>query len=104
VQLEQSPFLSVISEQRIQQTLRFMGQPADARLTPAICPGDLPKDPERRFPRRLHCEPGESIRSGLKAVNCRTGDSLAQEQATADGKERVLKALGEAVAEHSAEV
>jgi hypothetical protein len=62
------------------------------------CPGDLPKDPERRFPRRLHCEPGESIRSGLKAVNCRTGDSLAQEQATADGKERVLKALGEAAA------
>jgi eukaryotic-like serine/threonine-protein kinase len=34
VQLEQSPFLNLISDQRIQQTLRFMGQPADARLTP----------------------------------------------------------------------
>ena len=36
VQLEQSPFLRIISDQRIQQTLKMMGQPADARLTPEI--------------------------------------------------------------------
>jgi class 3 adenylate cyclase len=36
VQLEQSPFLSLISEERIQQALRLMGQPADAKLTPEI--------------------------------------------------------------------
>jgi serine/threonine protein kinase len=36
VQLEQSPFLSLISEERIQQVLRLMGQPADSRLTPEV--------------------------------------------------------------------
>ena len=36
---------------------------------------------------------------GLKAVNCRSGDVLANEQATASGKEQVLKALGEATAD-----
>ena len=36
VQLEQSPFLSLVSDERIQQTLRLMGQPADARLTPEL--------------------------------------------------------------------
>ena len=36
VQLEQSPFLSLISEEQVQQTLRLMGQPPDARLTPEI--------------------------------------------------------------------
>ena len=36
VQLEQSPFLSLISEQRIQQTLKLMGESADARLIPEI--------------------------------------------------------------------
>jgi hypothetical protein len=36
VQLDQSPFLSLVSDERIQQTLRLMGQPADAKLTPEI--------------------------------------------------------------------
>jgi len=98
VQLEQSPFLSLVSEQRIQQTLRLMGRSSDARLTPEIA---------RDLCQRTHSTAvldgsiaslGSQFVLGLRAVNCRTGDSLAQEQATADGKERVLKALGEAAA------
>jgi eukaryotic-like serine/threonine-protein kinase len=98
VQLEQSPFLSLISEDQIRQTLRMMGRPDDARLTPEIA-------------RELCQRTGSvavldgSITSlasqyvlGLKAVNCRTGESLAEEQETADGKEQVLKALGKAAA------
>jgi hypothetical protein len=98
VQLEQSRFLSVISEQRIQQTLRFMGQPADARLTPAIARETCQRTQNAAFLDGSIASLGSQYVLGLKAVNCRTGDSLAQERATADGKERVLKALGEAAA------
>ena len=95
VQLEQSPFLSLVSEQQVQQALRLMGQPADARLTPEIA-----RDLCRRTQSAAVIDGSIAILGtqyvlGLKAVNCRTGDVLAEEQATADGKERVLKALGD---------
>jgi tetratricopeptide (TPR) repeat protein len=98
IQLEQSPFLSLVSEQRIQQTLRLMDQAPGARLTPEIA-----RDLCQRTQSTVVLDGSIAILGsqyvlGLKAVNCRTGDSLAQEQATADGKERVLKALGEAAA------
>jgi serine/threonine protein kinase/predicted Zn-dependent protease len=95
VQLEQSPFLSLVSEQRIQQTLRLMGQPPDAQLTPAIA---------RELCQRVEgtAELEGSIASlgseyvlGLKATTCGTGSSLAKVQVTADRKEHILKALDE---------
>jgi len=96
VQLEQSPFLNLISEQRIQETLRLMGQPADARLTPAIAREICQRTQSKAVLSGSIASLGSQYVLGLKAVDCRTGDSLAQEQVTADGKERVLKALGEA--------
>jgi eukaryotic-like serine/threonine-protein kinase len=98
VQLEQSPFLSLVSEQQVQQALRLMGQPADSRLTPEIA-----RDLCRRIQSAAVIDGsianlGTQYVLGLKAVNCRTGDVLAEEQATADGKERVLKALGDSAA------
>ncbi len=98
VQLEQSPFLTFVSEQRIQQTLRLMDQPPDARLTPEIARDLCQRTQSAAFLDGSIASLGSQYVLGLKAVNCRTGDSLAQEQATADGKERVLKALGEAAA------
>jgi serine/threonine protein kinase/Flp pilus assembly protein TadD len=95
IQLEQSPFLSVVSEQRIQKALRLMGQPDDAKLTPEIA---------RDLCQRLGCaavlngsiaDLGNQYVLGLKAVDCRTGDALVQEQSTADSKEHVLKVLGD---------
>jgi serine/threonine protein kinase/Flp pilus assembly protein TadD len=98
VQLEQSPFLSLLSEQRIQQTLRLMGQPPNARLTPEIA-----RDLCRRVGSKAYL--GGSIASlgsqyvlGLDAVNCQTGDPLAEEQERATGKEQVLAALDKAAA------
>ncbi len=98
VQLEQSPFLTLVSEQRIQQTLRLMDQPPDARLTPEIARDLCQRTQSAAVLDGSIARLGSQYVLGLKAVNCRTGDSLAQEQATADGKERVLKALGEAAA------
>ena len=95
-QLQQSPFLSLVSEQRIQQTLRLMGQPLDGKLSPAIA-GDLcQRAGSKAYLSGSISTLGSKYVIGVNAVNCRTGDYLVQEQVTADGKENVLKALGEA--------
>jgi eukaryotic-like serine/threonine-protein kinase len=96
VQLEQSPFLSLVSEERIQQTLRLMGQPPDARLTPDIARQLCQRTGSAAVLDSSIANLGSQYVLGLKAVNCRSGDSLAEEQVTADGKEQVLKALAEA--------
>jgi serine/threonine protein kinase/tetratricopeptide (TPR) repeat protein len=95
-QLEQSPFLSLISDQRIAQTLDLMSQPKQARLTP-----ELARDVCQRTAGAVTVEGsisslGSQYVLGLKAVNCRTGDLLSEEQVTANGKEQVLEALGNA--------
>jgi eukaryotic-like serine/threonine-protein kinase len=95
VQLEQSPFLSLVSEQRIQQTLRLMGQPPDARLTPEIAQELCQRTGSAAVLYGSIATLGSQYVLGLKALNCRTGDALAEEQATTDRKERVLKALGD---------
>ena len=96
VQLEQSPFLSLISEGRVQQTLRLMGQPPDARLAPKIAQQLCQRTGSAALLDGSIAKLGSQYVLGLKAVNCRTGDSLAEEQVTADGKEQVLKALADA--------
>jgi eukaryotic-like serine/threonine-protein kinase len=95
-QLQQSPFLSLVSDQRIQQTLRLMGRPSDAKLSPPII-GDLcQRAGSKAYLSGSISNLGTQYVIGVNAVNCQTGDYLAQEQVTANGKENVLKALGEA--------
>ena len=96
VQLEQSPFLKIISDQQIQQVLKMMGQKSDATLTPETARELCQRTASAAVLDGSIATLGNQYILGLKAVNCRTGDSLAQEQATADGKERVLNVLGEA--------
>ena len=95
-QLEQSPFLSLVSDERIAQTLTLMNQPKQGRLTP-----ELARDVCQRTASAATIEGsisnlGSQYVLGLKAVNCRTGDLLSEEQVTANGKEQVLGALGAA--------
>jgi serine/threonine protein kinase/Flp pilus assembly protein TadD len=95
-QLEQSPFLNLLSDERIAQTLALMSQPKDTRLT-----SELARDVCQRTASAATIEGsisalGNDYVLGLKAVNCHNGDLLAQEQTTASGKSQVLRALGEA--------
>jgi tetratricopeptide (TPR) repeat protein len=95
-QLEQTPFLTLISDSTIAHTLTLMSQPKDARLT-----SELARQVGQRLGSAATIEGaisalGTQYVLSLKAVNCRTGDLLAQEQVTANGKEQVLKALGQA--------
>jgi serine/threonine protein kinase/tetratricopeptide (TPR) repeat protein len=95
-QLQQSPFLSLLSEQRIQQTLRLMGLPSDGKLSPAIAGELCQRAGSKAYLTGSISSMGSQYVIGVSAVNCQTGDYLAQEQVTAAGKENVLKALGEA--------
>ena len=75
-----------------------MGQASDATLTPEIARELCQRTESAAVIDGSIASLGNQYVLGLKAVNCRTGDSLAQEQTTADGKERVLNGLGEAAA------
>jgi len=96
VQLEQSPFLSLVSDQRTRQTLQLMGKSPDARLTPEIARELCERTASKAYLSGTISNIGSQYVLGINAVNCQTGDTLAQEQATADSKEHVLGALGDA--------
>ncbi|MGC1687911.1 MAG: protein kinase [Candidatus Acidiferrales bacterium] len=95
-QLEQSPFLGLISDERIAQTLTLMAQPKEARLTPALAREVCQRTASAATIQGSIGSLGSQYVLGLKAMNCRNGDVLAEEQETANGKEQVLKALGDA--------
>ena len=96
VQLEQSPFLSLISEHRIQQTLQLMGRPADTKLTNNIVRDLCQRTGSKAYLTGSIASMGSDYVIGLRAVNCTTGDPLVEEQVQAAGKEKVLEALSKA--------
>ncbi len=96
VSLNQSPFLNVLSDSTVAETLKLMTKPPDTRLTP-----DVARDLCRRANSKAYvagsiASLGSQYVLGLKVVNCQSGDTLAQEQTTAAAKEKVLDALGTA--------
>src|SRR6266478_4828452 len=97
-QLEQSPFLNLLSDERIADTLTLMAKPKDARLTHELVAEVCQRTASAATIEGSISSLGSQYVLGLKAVNCRNGDLLAQEQVTATGKEQVLKSLGEAAA------
>ncbi|MGA8151330.1 MAG: protein kinase [Terriglobales bacterium] len=93
VQLEQSPFLSLVSEQRIRRTLLLMGRPADAPLTPDIAREICERTASAVVLDGSIDSLGSQYVLGLRAKACSTGDVLAEEQVQAARKEKVLNAL-----------
>jgi hypothetical protein len=88
VQLQQSPFLRIVSDQRIRETLRLMGKPQDARLVPEIAKDLCVRIGSKAYIAGSITNLGNDYVIGLQAVNCLTGDLLAQEQVQALGKEK----------------
>jgi DNA-binding winged helix-turn-helix (wHTH) protein/tetratricopeptide (TPR) repeat protein len=96
VQLEQSPlspFLSLVSDERIQKTLALMAKPADARLTPALGREVCQRNGSAAVLDGSIAPLGTQYVLGLSVVDCRTGEVLDAEQAQAARKEDVLNAL-----------
>jgi serine/threonine protein kinase/tetratricopeptide (TPR) repeat protein len=99
VQLEQSPFLSIISDQQIQQTLQMMGEKPDARLTPEIARELCQRTGSAAVLDGSIAQIGAQYLLTLKALNCVSGESLASTEAQASDKSHVLDALGKTASE-----
>ena len=99
VQLEQSPFLSIISEQQIQQTLQMMGQKPDAKLTPKIAGELCQRTASAAVLDGSITQVGTPYLLTVKAVNCSSGETLASTEAQASDKSHVLDALGKTASE-----
>jgi DNA-binding winged helix-turn-helix (wHTH) protein/tetratricopeptide (TPR) repeat protein len=99
VELEQSPFLSLLSEEGIHRTLRMMGQPVNARLTPEIAREVCQRTGSAAALEGAIALIGTRYNLILKAVNCANGDLLASTEAQASDKSHVLDALGKAASE-----
>jgi serine/threonine protein kinase/Flp pilus assembly protein TadD len=93
VQLEQSPFLALLSDRKVNETFKLMGRPAGDRLTPEVTHEVCLRTGSKAMLTGSIAGLGSQYVIGLKAVNCDTGDVLAEAQEQAAGKEAVLKAL-----------
>ncbi len=96
VSLRQSPFLDVLSDQQVAETLKLMTRPADTKLTPAVARELCQREGSKAYIAGTVSSLGSEYVLGLKTVNCLSGDTLAQEQVMAASKEKVLDTLGEA--------
>jgi tetratricopeptide (TPR) repeat protein/predicted Ser/Thr protein kinase len=95
VELQQSPFLSLLPEARIQQTLALMGQPKDARLTPEIAQQLCERTGSAAILEGSIARVGSEYVLGLRARNCNTGGVLDEEQIQAARREEVLNSLSQ---------
>ena len=96
VQLAQSPFLNILSNARTRATLKLMAKPPGTRLTPEVVSDLCQRAGCKAYISGSIASLGSQYVIGLDAINCKTGDPLAQEQVTAENKEHILKALDEA--------
>jgi eukaryotic-like serine/threonine-protein kinase len=99
VQLEQSPFLSIVSDQQIQQTLQMMGQKPDAKLTPEIARELCQRTASAAVLDGAIAQIGTPYLLTVKAVNCSNGETLASTETQASDKNHVLDALGKTASE-----
>ena len=96
VSLRQSPFLNVLSDSEVTKTLQEMTRPADTKITPGVARELCQRAGSKAYLAGTIGSLGSEYVLGLKAVNCRSGDTLAEAQVTAESKEKVLDTLGEA--------
>jgi eukaryotic-like serine/threonine-protein kinase len=96
VQLSQSPFLNLLPEQKVSETLKLMGRTPGERLTREVAREICVRTNSKAMLSGSISSLGSQYVIGLKAVNCNSGDALAQEQVQAAAKEEVLKALDKA--------
>jgi serine/threonine protein kinase/Flp pilus assembly protein TadD len=102
--LRQSPFLNLLSDREVRNTLKAMARPADAKLTLELAGEVCQRANSKAYIAGAIGSLGSKYVLEIRAVNCRSGDTLADEQATAESKQSVLDTLGEAVSKLRAEL
>jgi serine/threonine protein kinase/tetratricopeptide (TPR) repeat protein len=104
VSLRQSPFLNVLSDEKVRGTLALMTRPPSTPLSADLAREVCERAASRAYIAGSIAGLGTQYVIGLKAVNCASGEILAQEQVTAAGKEKVLDSLGEATSKLRSEL
>ncbi len=104
VSLRQSPFLNVLSDSEVTKTLQQMTRPASTKLTSEVVRELCQRAGSKAYLAGSIGSLASEYVLGLKAVNCQNGDTLAEEQAAAASKEKVLDALGEAASKMRGEL
>ena len=99
VQLEQSPYLNILPESRIQKALRYMGRSGDERVTSDVAREICQREGVKAMMLGSISSLGSHYVITLEAVNAQNGDSLAREQVEAESKEQVLKSLDHAASQ-----
>jgi tetratricopeptide (TPR) repeat protein len=95
-QLRQSPFLDILSEDRVHEALRFMDKLPDERVTREIARDICERQGIKAMLIGSISGVGNHYVISLEALNAKTGDTIASDQADAEGKDQVLKSLGAA--------
>ena len=96
--LEQSPFLNVLSEDRVNGTLRLMGRSPGERVTEPLAREVCQRTASKALLAGSIANLGAHYALGLRAINCQTGDSLGTAEAEAESREKILSAVGQAAA------
>jgi tetratricopeptide (TPR) repeat protein len=94
VQLAQSPFLNILPDEKVQRTLRYMGQPSTAHVTQDVAREVCQRTSSTAVLAGSIVQIGNRYNLIVNAVNCANGASLASSEAEADSKDHVLEALG----------
>ncbi len=98
VQLGQSPFINILFDRRVEETLRLMGRPTNERITRDVARELCIRTGSKAIVLGSISNLGGQYVIGVDTVGCSSGDTLAKEQEEAANKVDVLKALGKAVA------
>jgi tetratricopeptide (TPR) repeat protein/class 3 adenylate cyclase len=93
--LEQSPFLSVVSDNKVNETLQLMGRPENERVTEVLAREICVRVGSKALLAGSIAKLGSQYVLGLKAINCKTQDSLGTSQGEAENREAVLHVLGQ---------
>jgi serine/threonine protein kinase/tetratricopeptide (TPR) repeat protein len=104
VSLRQSPFLNMLSDSEVAKTLQQMTRPSSTKLTPDLAREVCQREGSKAYIAGSIATLGSEYVLGLKAVNCRSEDTLAEEQVTAASKEKVLDTLGQAASKLRSEL
>src|SRR5262249_2864898 len=99
VQLGQSPYLNIFPDERVNETLRFMGRSPGERITRDIAKEICERQGIKAMIIGSIANLGSHYVVTLEAINAREGDAIAREQSEAESKEQVLKALGKAASQ-----
>jgi eukaryotic-like serine/threonine-protein kinase len=98
VQLGQSPFINILSDRKVGETLRLMGRQTSTRITPDVARELCVRTGSKAIVLGSISNLGGQFVIGVDAVGCSSGDTLAKEQEEAASKQDVLKALSKAAA------